>query len=105
MTEEFKYDVFLSHSSKDKPVVRELAERLKKDGQEVCRIKEARWAEYWQAQAYPAMLVIRTSDGQIRWMNVTDYLKQHGKEVKQITFEGEPFTALSLVRLRDRVLR
>ena len=28
----FEFDVFLSHSSKDKPVVRELAARLKKDG-------------------------------------------------------------------------
>lgn len=32
MSEQFTYDVFLSHSSKDKPVVRELAARLKKDG-------------------------------------------------------------------------
>jgi len=31
MPNDFKYDVFLSHSSKDKPVVRELANRLKKD--------------------------------------------------------------------------
>lgn len=32
MTNEFQYDVFLSHSAKDKAVVRELAARLKKDG-------------------------------------------------------------------------
>ena len=32
MSHEFKYDVFLSHSAKDKPVVRDLAERLRKDG-------------------------------------------------------------------------
>jgi hypothetical protein len=32
MADEFKYDVFLSHSSKDKTVVRELAARLTKDG-------------------------------------------------------------------------
>jgi hypothetical protein len=31
MSDYFKYDVFLSHSSKDKPVVRELATRLKND--------------------------------------------------------------------------
>ena len=31
MPNEFKYDVFLSHSAKDKPVARELANRLKKD--------------------------------------------------------------------------
>jgi hypothetical protein len=32
MSQQFTYDVFLSHSSKDKPVVRELAARMKKDG-------------------------------------------------------------------------
>jgi len=32
MSAHFDYDVFLSHSSKDKPVVRELANRLKQDG-------------------------------------------------------------------------
>jgi len=31
MTEQFAYDVFLSHSSKDKTVVRAVAERLKAD--------------------------------------------------------------------------
>ena len=50
------------------------------------------------------MLVIRTSDGQIRWMKVTEYLKKQGKAVKQITFDGEPFTAASLWRMRDKVL-
>jgi hypothetical protein len=29
---EFKYDVFLSHSSRDKDVVRDIANRLKSDG-------------------------------------------------------------------------
>jgi hypothetical protein len=32
MPDEFPYDVFLSHSAKDKAVVRPLAERLRKDG-------------------------------------------------------------------------
>src|ERR1043165_4545662 len=32
MSDNFTYDVFLSHSSKDKPVVRPLAERLRADG-------------------------------------------------------------------------
>jgi len=31
-TESFPYDVFLSHSTKDKAVVRPLAERWRKDG-------------------------------------------------------------------------
>ena len=32
MSDSFSYDVFLSHSSKDKDVVREIAERLRNDG-------------------------------------------------------------------------
>lgn len=76
----------------------------RKDGREVFKIKKPRHAEYWQAQEYPVMLVIRTSDGQIRWMNVTEYLKKQGQAVKQIVFDGEPFTAASLWRMRDRVL-
>jgi hypothetical protein len=41
MSTEFQYDVFLSHSSKDKAVVRPLAERLRKDGLKV-------WFDEWQ---------------------------------------------------------
>ena len=37
---EFEYDVFLSHTSKDKPAVRELAERLRADGLRV-------WFDEW----------------------------------------------------------
>jgi hypothetical protein len=72
----------------------------KSDGKEIFQIKNPRHAEYWQAHEYPVMLVIRTSDREIRWMNVTDYLCQHGTATKQIIFEGEPFTALNVARLR-----
>jgi hypothetical protein len=40
MSQTFEYDVFLSHSSKDKAIVRELAERLKADG---LRVWFAEW--------------------------------------------------------------
>ena len=40
MGAEFQYDVFLSHSSKDKAVVRPLAERLRADGLKV-------WFDEW----------------------------------------------------------
>lgn len=76
----------------------------RKGGQEIFKIKKPRHVEYWTAQQYPVMLVIRTSDGQIRWMNVTEYLKKQDKSVKQVAFDGEPFTAASLWRMRDRVL-
>jgi hypothetical protein len=39
-------------------------------------------------------------------MNVTEYLQKQGhKQVKQIVFKGEPFTAQALQRLRDHVLQ
>jgi hypothetical protein len=82
--------------------------KRQRDGAEVFQIKEARWAEYWQQQAYPVMLVIRTSDGQIRWMDVSAYLKlesDNGKKpVKQIVFEGERLEVMSVRRWRDRML-
>jgi hypothetical protein len=40
MGQEFEYDVFLSHSAKDKAVVRPLAERLRMDGLKV-------WFDEW----------------------------------------------------------
>ena len=43
MPGEFPYDVFLSHSAKDKPVVRDVAERLKKDGLRV-------WFDEWETR-------------------------------------------------------
>jgi len=78
----------------------------KKDGKEIFQIKNFRHAEYWHPdnQNYPVMLVIRTSDEQIRWMNVSAYLMEHSKQTKQIVFEGEPFTALNLMQLRDCLL-
>ncbi|HKP87378.1 MAG TPA: TIR domain-containing protein [Blastocatellia bacterium] len=75
----------------------------KADGKETFTIKNLLHAEHWQAQANPVMLVTRASDGQIHWMNVTDYLNRHGGKTRQIVFEGEPFTALRVVRLRDRL--
>ena len=62
-----------------------------RDGAEVFQIKNPRWADYWQQQAYPVMLVIRTSDGEIRWMDVSAWLERNtagGKKVAQIIFEG-----------------
>jgi len=43
MGNDFRYDVFLSHSSKDIAVVRPLAERLRKDGLKV-------WFDEWDIE-------------------------------------------------------
>ena len=77
---------------------------------ECYKSKNQRHATYWQAQAYPVMLVIRTSDGIIRWMDVSTYLREQSKKadksttVKQVIFQGELFNAVNLLRLRDRLL-
>src|SRR5262249_9407136 len=44
MADDFKYDVFLSHSSQDKAVVRAVAERLRADGLRV-------WFDDWEIRA------------------------------------------------------
>jgi len=60
------------------------------------------------AQAFPVLLVIRNPEGEVRWMEVRDWLKHvsdNGKKpVKQIVFEGERFDVMSVRRWRDRVL-
>lgn len=53
------------------------------------------------------MLVIRTSDGDIRWMNVTEYLQDKssgGIRPKQVEFTGERFDVASLLRWREKML-
>jgi GTPase SAR1 family protein/DNA-directed RNA polymerase subunit RPC12/RpoP len=79
----------------------------RKDGTEIFTIKKPRHVEYWRERKYPVMLVVRTSDGRIRWMDVRAYLQRErdaGREVKQIVFNGEPFTAATVRTMRDKVL-
>lgn len=66
-----------------------------------------RWAAYWQQPTYAVMLVIRTWDGAIRWMDVSAFPKREsvgGKTVGQIVFAGERFDAVSVQKWRKRVL-
>jgi hypothetical protein len=76
----------------------------RKDGAEVFRIQKERHARYWMEQAFPVLLVIRNSEGEVRWMEVRDRLKSTGKPVKQIVFEGERFDVMAVRRWRDRAL-
>ena len=80
-----------------------------RDGAEVFQIKNARWATYWQQQASPVMLVIRNSQGEIRWMDVSSYVKRSSAEdrepVRQIVFEGERFDVMSVRGWREKALR
>jgi hypothetical protein len=79
----------------------------RKDGAEIFKIKNPRHVEMWRKRKYPVMLVVRTSDGRIRWMDVRAYLRHEldaGRDVKQIVFHGEPFTADALRELRKQLL-
>lgn len=80
--------------------------KRKRDSAEIFTIKNKRHTDYWQSQAYPVMLVIRTSDGTIRWMDVSEALRRQSKEGKgqrPIVFKGETFTAASVREWRERV--
>jgi hypothetical protein len=72
----------------------------KRDGAEIFSIKGERHARYWMAQQFPVLLVIQNADGEVRWMEVCDWLKRASddgkKPVKHIVFEGERFDAMSV---------
>jgi hypothetical protein len=80
----------------------------KRDGVEIFKIDKERHVKYWMDQAFPVMLVIRNSEGDVRWMDVRDWLRnatENGTEkVTQIEFKAERFDVMSIRRLRERVL-
>ena len=80
----------------------------KGDGDEIFRIKDERHARYWMGQAFPVLLVIRNSEGEVRWMEVRDWLRRESddgkKTVRQIVFEGERFDVMSVRRWREKAL-
>jgi Domain of unknown function (DUF4365) len=80
-----------------------------RDEPEVFTIRDERLARHWMAQAVPVMLVIRSSKGEIRWMEVRNWLKHatgNGQAPpKQVVFHGERFDVMSVRRWRDRVLK
>jgi small GTP-binding protein len=77
----------------------------KRDGAEIFRIPKQRHAQYWMEQPVPVLLLIRSSEGQVRWMEVRDWLRQASdngkKRVQQIVFTGERFDVMSVRGWRD----
>lgn len=79
----------------------------RRDGREVFDVKNERHLEYWVSQPVDVYLVIRqtderTSEQNIRWMNITRYLKSRtDKRSRQIVFDGEPLTIDAVWRKRD----
>ena len=82
--------------------------KRKRDGVEVFTIRNERHARYWMRQPFPVMLVIRNSDGEIRWMEVREWLirtSKGGKEpIKQVVFDGERFDVMSVRRWREPLI-
>src|SRR5262249_1121175 len=84
--------------------------RKRKGGTEVFAMKK-HYEELWAGEGkVPLLLIIRTSDGRIRYMNATEAIhaaqeESPGKRVKQIVFIGEDFTKEAVLRLRDGRLR
>jgi len=62
----------------------------------------ARKSSRSRSRVVQKLLVIRNSEGEVRWMEVRDWLKRasdNGKKpVKQIVFEGERFDVMSVRR-------
>lgn len=77
----------------------------KSDGIEVFNIAKIRHISYWKNQAFPVLLLIRISSGEIRWMDIRNYLRKitggEKKSVRQIEFSGERFDVMSVRRWRD----
>jgi uncharacterized protein DUF4365 len=77
----------------------------KSDGQEVFDVKNPRHLEYWRSQPVDVYLVIRDSREQIRWMNVTDYLRaREDTDSRQIIFQGDRLDTAAIWKTRDQVL-
>ncbi|MGV3663227.1 MAG: DUF4365 domain-containing protein [Prosthecobacter sp.] len=78
----------------------------RKDGSEVFAMK-AHYADYWAGEdTVPVLLIIRSGDGRLRYMNATQAIHKEradapGKPVNQIVFEGKAFTPEAVRRLRD----
>ncbi len=82
--------------------------KRRKDGAETFNIKQKRHTTYWRNQPFPVMLIIRTADGNIRWMDVRRYLQQFSDEecmnIASIPFSGERFDVTSILGWRQRAL-
>ncbi len=79
MSTQFDYDVFISHSSKDKPVVRELANRLKQDGLRV-------WLDEWEIQPGD-MIGLKLEEGLTKSRTLILVMSRYAFESDWVTLE------------------
>lgn len=97
MNEQFKYDVFISHSEKDKPAVRELAERLRKDGLRV-------WFDEWELKPGDAILrKIQAGLEQSRTLSLV--MSQQATTAEWVTFEHHSMLFRSPTNQQPRFIK
>jgi len=83
--------------------------RKLKDGTEKFPMKK-HYERYWaRPRTVPVLLIVRTSDRRIRYMNATKAIRaaqraNPDKPVRQIVFAAEAFTKEAVLRLRDERL-
>jgi small GTP-binding protein len=74
----------------------------------IVMIRNIEYSRYWMDQPFPVLLVMRTLDGEVRWMDVREWLKRANagaqRPVDRIIFRGERFDVLSVRRWRDTML-
>ena len=78
---------------------------------DVFAISDSSLQDYWKKQTCPIMLVYRDDHGKIWWMDINADLNSSNRAdlsdrraSNEIIFNGEPFTALNLLKIRDRLL-
>lgn len=77
----------------------------KRDKKSIFDVKVRRHLEYWVRQPVDVYLVIRTPNEDIRWMNVTEYLRAHGTPFpRAIEFDGVRLDVSSLWKIRDKLI-
>ena len=84
--------------------------RPRADGTEAFPMKP-HYEHYWAGNdTVPVLLIVRSSEGRLRYMNATEAIraaqkKTPGKPVKQIEFKGEEFNKEAVIRLRNERLK
>jgi hypothetical protein len=76
----------------------------KRGGKEIIHGLKPRHLNYWKRQKYPVFLVVGASPEQIRWMNITEYLRQNDAILEGVEFKGVEFSVQSILNIREAIL-